>query len=319
MKTAIPSLAVAAALAFAACTDPTNSALDESLIGAFQSVPTGFSTAPTTFAAGGDSAWRPEGRGDKGPMSGPGPMGERSHQGPGGMHGGVLGHFLMGGGLGNPFFGGGFGSKMGHRPYGDALLSGNCAFDAASGRVACEPVTYRGLTITRSAAYGDANGTVQSAFDSLTTNTINTRVSITGAVTRRDSAVTTVQGAGDRTVSGLAPGSTQRTVNGTSAGTEKTVGSNEKGNYTAERVVGDTVQGIRLPVVADTRAYPTAGTVIRSMRVTVTYQGQDPVTSTRREVITYDGSATARIVITQDGQTRNCTLPLPHGRVSCEI
>lgn len=312
-----PALAALTAL-LGACSDPNNSSLDESLIGAFTSVPTGFSTAPTTFTAGGDSAWRPDGRGGRGPMGSPGPMGERGHKGPGGGHGGILGHFLMGGGLGNPFFGGGFGPKMGHRPYGDALLSGTCPFDAASGRVVCEPVTHRGLTITRSAAYRDANGNVQSAFDSLTTNAINTRVSIAGTVTRRDSAVTTVQGSGDRTVSGLAPGSTQRTVNGTSSGTERTVGSNDKGNYTAERVVGDTAQGIIIPVSTDTRAYPTAGTVIRSMRVTVTYQGEDPVTSSRREVITYDGSATAKIVITQDGQTRNCTLPLPHGRISCE-
>jgi hypothetical protein len=35
-------------------------------------------------------------------------------------------------------------------------------------------------------------------------------------------------------------------------------------------------------------------------------------------VITYDGTATAKVVITQDGTTQNCTLPLPRGRLTCQ-
>jgi hypothetical protein len=40
--------------------------------------------------------------------------------------------------------------------------------------------------------------------------------------------------------------------------------------------------------------------------------------SSRREVITYDGSATAKLVITRDGTTKTCSLPLPHGRPVCQ-
>ena len=40
-------------------------------------------------------------------------------------------------------------------------------------------------------------------------------------------------------------------------------------------------------------------------------------TKDRREVITYDGSATAKIVITQDGTTKTCSLPLPRGMPTC--
>jgi hypothetical protein len=54
------------------------------------------------------------------------------------------------------------------------------------------------------------------------------------------------------------------------------------------------------------------------MTVTVTLSGQSPATSSRREVITYDGSTTAKVVITEDGTTQNCTLPLPFGRLSCQ-
>ena len=59
------------------------------------------------------------------------------------------------------------------------------------------------------------------------------------------------------------------------------------------------------------------GVVIRSMSIVVTNSGASPITTTRREVVTCDGSDTAKIVITQDGETKNCTLPLPRGRITC--
>ena len=104
-----------------------------------------------------------------------------------------------------------------------------------------------------------------------------------------------------------------------SRGTENTTGKSTQGAFTAARVVGDTIKGIVIPVGTSTTTprYPTAGTIIRAMNATVTITGQSPATSSRREVITYDGSATAKVVITQDGTTQNCTLPLPRGRLSC--
>jgi hypothetical protein len=87
----------------------------------------------------------------------------------------------------------------------------------------------------------------------------------------------------DQVVSGLLASSTARTVNGTSAG----------------------------------RAFPTSGTVTRYMQATLTYTGQAPTTSTRREVITYDGTNVDKVVINKDGVTQNCTLPLPRGRLTC--
>jgi hypothetical protein len=35
-------------------------------------------------------------------------------------------------------------------------------------------------------------------------------------------------------------------------------------------------------------------------------------------VLTYDGSATATLVITRNGTTQNCTIVLPHGRPRCQ-
>lgn len=131
------------------------------------------------------------------------------------------------------------------------------------------------------------------------------------------SATTTVNDASDRTVSGLAQGSTQRTVSGTSAGAETTTGTSSRGDFTATRSVADTASGLVVPVQAGMPTYPTAGTVVRVMQATLTYTGQSPVTLSRREVVTYDGSATAHVVITENGTTRNCTRALPRGELSC--
>jgi hypothetical protein len=133
-------------------------------------------------------------------------------------------------------------------------------------------------------------------------------------------ATTTVNNASDQTVTGLAQGSTQRTVNAASRGQESTTGTSSRGAFTASRTVGDTTRGLVVPVRtagSTSPTYPTAGTVIRSMQATLAFQGQSQVTASRREVVTYDGSATAKVTITENGTTRTCTRPLPRGPLSC--
>jgi hypothetical protein len=292
----------AIALLGIACLDTTAPSDVLSLTDALITLPAGFTSTSNSFGSGDGSAttFMPpaQNRGD-------------GHRGPGGGHG------MMGGGLGADFAGGiGFGRGFDHGPFGIGRLGDDCTFSSTTGRVSCTAVTDRGLTIAKSASYKKADGTVQSAPDS-TTNTINLQIQVTGTVTRRDSAVSKVNNSSDRTVSGLAVGSTQRTVNGTSRGEESTSGTNADGVFTAVRLVGDTTSGLVIPVVSGKPTYPTAGTVIRSFKVTVTIAGGSPTTKQRREVITFDGSATAKIVITQDGTTKTCSLPLPRGIPTC--
>ena len=303
--------AAAASLLAAACLSTTDagSATSE-LISGFQSTPVAFGNVSSTFAgseSGDTNPWGPPGRPGHGPD---GPGGHGGHHGPGPMG------FMMGGGLGDGFLGLGFGPGFGHRPPGEGDPFATCSFNSGSGREECSE-THDGLTISRTSQFKDASGTVQSAFDSLTTNSINTRISVSGTVTRRDGDVSAVQHASDRTVTGLAQGSTQRTVNGTSAGQETTTGTDSTGSFTAVRTAGDTVQAVVIPFTSGHPSYPISGSVIRSMKVVVTYAGSAATTSTRREVISYDGSATATIVITHDGETKTCTLPLPHGHLTC--
>jgi hypothetical protein len=251
---------------------------------------------------------------------------------------------MMGGGIRGDFIGGiGLGLGLGRGPFGENFSTSTCtAFDAATGIVTCTPIVRDSLTINRTFRFTTAAGVAQAARDTATTDKIVTTRSVTGTTTftpgRREgfghgfgrlpgttdstrvditTARTTITSASTRTVSGLASGSTQRTVNGASAGRESTEGTSSNGAFTSLRVMGDTTTGVVIPVVTTGYPYPTAGSVTRAMSVTVTYASGSPVSSSRREVITYDGSATAKISITKDGTTKQCTLALPRGRPVC--
>ena len=338
-----------AALAVVACTDATgtspSSLAASDLSAALGSVPVGYGELASSFI-GASAADAPaaglwigggrEARFDRG----------------GFMGGGMRDEFL--GGIGFEGRGGHRGPFGG--PFGGALACAG-TFDAASGRVVCPDLTRNGLTIKRSVQYKDAAGAVQQAFDSLTTNSVSTTSSTSGTLTfdraadsasKRGpggelggkghwgrgrgpggrllgdtstvlSATTTINSSSTRTVTGLAQGSTERTVNGASAGSESTTGTSSRGSFTATRTVGDTTTGLVIPVrtSATEKPYPTAGTTIRSISASLQYANETPVTLTRREVLTYDGSATAKVVITENGTTKTCTKALPRGQLGC--
>jgi hypothetical protein len=212
-------------------------------------------------------------------------------------------------------FGGFFGDDFGH---GFAPMDTSCHYASSTGVTTCAH-TRNGLTTTRTIQFQTSSGQSQSAFDTSTTNTVKSSVTVSGTATHRDNDQSTINSSSNQTVTGLAKGSTARTVNSTSAATESTTGTSSQGAFTSKRVTGDTVKGIVIPVstTTDRFPYPTAGSVTRSMSATVQITGQTATSSSRREVITYDGSATAKVVVTQDGVTQNCTLPLPHGKLTC--
>jgi hypothetical protein len=307
MKRSVRILVLGCAAALtAACAEKITSSNDQSILdAAFLSSPLGFENTASSFSTSsgvaGD-AFMPGGRG-----------GTRGSNLLGG------GHDFMGGGFGEDYLGGvpGGGRPFEHGERGGTELSSACAFSSATGVVTCAPETRGGVTVNRTIVFKTAAGTAQAARDN-NTNSVATHITATGTRTRRDSTViTTVNHTSDRTVTGLASSATQRTVNGTSAGTETTTGKDTVGTFAVTRVIGDTTSGIIIPITSGKPTYPTSGTVVRSMTVTLTYTGKTPTTSTRREVVTYDGTATAKLVITQDGTTKNCTVSLPRGRPTC--
>lgn len=267
---------------------------------AFSSAPAGLDLVSSSYATSSDNGM---------PWGGPG-------RGPGGGPG--MGSF-MGGGLGDAFIGNAAPGRGAHGgPFG-IRIDASCLFAAGTGDLTCGPTVKNGLTVTSIYTIKNAAGTAQSAIDSVTTNSIRVRSTVTGTATRsRDGSVTaTVNNAGDRIVTGLAAGSAQRTVNGTSRGNETAKGTNRDGKtFSSVRTAADTTKGVVIPVSATAQTYPTAGTVIRRMKVIMTIDGSSS-TKERREVLTYDGSATAKLQITDNGTTKNCTVALPRGRPSC--
>ena len=318
----LASLLAASALLAGGCRDSTSATntISSPLAQAFLSIPAGYDVGVSSFAGGAANVgpWMPmHFDGNGGPPPGSGSL-MGGHMGRIGHHG-VFDPGLMGGGLRPDFLGGiGFGRGPHEGPFHFEFddIAEHCTFDNGSGRVTCPTDTHGGLTIDRSFAFTDATGTAQSAPDA-TTDVINVRIDASGTITRRDSATSTITNTSDRTVTGLADGSTQRTVNGASHGEEMTTGTSDQGNYTATRVAGDTTLDLMVPVANGHPTYPTSGTIIREMSVTIAIERQSPTSSSRREVITYDGSDTATLVITQDGTTKTCTLPLPFGRPNC--
>lgn len=301
-------LFVAGAAAFiAACAsdNSTSPMASSEAAAALVSAPIGFDQLNSSFVGDSDPAdgFTPWHQGD----------GDQFRFGPGW-------HDFMGGGLGEGFVGGiGFGPAFGTGPFGDWDDSDACAFSTTTNRVECSRTNRQGITVTRSFSFLDASGAVQQSFNRTTTNTVNVTTSTSGTRLHHDGKDTsTVNASSDFTVAGLAAGSTQRTVSGKSAGTESTKGIKDSVAFTALRTAGDTITGLVIPIQDGRPTFPTAGTIIRSMQAVVTLAGQTPSTSSRREVITYDGSATAQVVITHDGVTKNCTKPLPHGRLTCQ-
>jgi hypothetical protein len=287
---------------------------------AFNTPVAGFNEVSSSFAPGdgsGMSPWMPD------RMSG-GPLG-MAFGGFGGGDGGIGGPGmggLMGGGMDGAFVGGesrGRGSERG--PFAGGI-DDTCVFAAGTGDVTCGPTTKNGITITRISTFKTAAGAAQSKPDS-TTDFDRTRITVSGTTTQRSGVTSTISSSSDRTSTGLAYTSAKRTVNGKSAGSENSSGTNRDGvKFTSVRTSGDTTVGLVVPrptstTASTTPSYPTAGVVTRAMKVVMTLEGAAATTSTRREVVTYDGTATAKVTITQDGTTKSCTMPLPRGKLVC--
>jgi len=305
----LTSTAIATLLGVTACSlDDVGRPNQALLLGsAFGSAPAGMDLTSSSYVS--DGAGLPWG----GPMRGPGGFLM------GGVRGGPGGSAMMGGGIGADFTGAGEGGRGAHRGPFAVRIDASCT--VAGGDVTWGPTARGGLSVTTVYTITSLAGAPQTAIDTLTTNTVRTRTTVTGRVTRsRDGSVTaTVINASDRTVSGLAQSSTSRTVNGISRGTETATGTNRDGQtFTATRTANDVTSNLIVPVSTTRDTYPVAGTVTRDMSVVTQVAGGAATTNIRREVLTLDGTATARLVITQHGTPKRCTVALPRGRPACE-
>jgi hypothetical protein len=316
------------ALALAACADFTSSGADNTLelSPVFQSVPAGFSATMSSFDSAGDLGmpfFPSDLRGDA-LGGGGGPDSARRHddrRGDGdrrhGFGGPGIRGILMGGGLGKDFLGLSPFGRGRRGPFSAFHLPDSCTFDATSGRVTCPDKVRDWITIASSYKFEDAAGVAQPKYDTAATDLVNARVAVNGTKVRRDSSTSTISHRSDATVTGLATGSTERTLDGTAAAMETTTGVRDSIAFSLVRTASDTVTGLVIPLKEDRPTIPSAGVVIRNMGISITKAGETR-SKTRREQITFDGTNVVSVIITQDGVTHNCTITLPGRKLVCD-
>ena len=157
------------------------------------------------------------------------------------------------------------------------------------------------LSGTRTVTFYDAGGTVQPAYDSLTTASMHVVVDIAGDV-ERGAWSSTVKRTRDMTVSGLAGVEATRTVNG--KGTEdvqrsRTLNDGTETSYDMEGAF--TQESMVIPAPGSDKKYPLSGKITRTMKVSVVNGPNGDETRDVTVVITFDGDATATAVV--NGET----------------
>ncbi len=154
----------------------------------------------------------------------------------------------------------------------------------------CSQAGRDGLTVVRICTYKDAAGTVQPAYDSLTTASVSVRANVNGTVERGNVSMT-IDRTAEFTVSGLAGKETQATWNGAGQGTISRVRTKENGETRQyDMTFTVTRTNVVLPVPRTPTGWPISGTVHKVYTITITGGPNDGKTVTRDVVITFNGT-----------------------------
>ena len=183
-----------------------------------------------------------------------------------------------------------------------------CRHSPSTGRSECPTMRDpRGLTVTRSVAFYDAQGNQQEAFDPATTDRINTRIEAEWSMRSQMSEVASHR-TGDYTVSGLTRADGRITHNGVGAGTEVHVMTGRWGTVRMERQLADTVRDVVIDRRPRAPRWPLSGTEIHVMHGTRTDAGpsSEALVIDHRVTITYDGTSVVRMTLTANGRTSVC-------------
>lgn len=191
-------------------------------------------------------------------------------------------------------------------------FSSSCAYDSATQRFLCPPVTKDGLTLVRSLAFFDANGHAMTAYDSLLTASANFQTTVSGvhvALAGKD----TIARQRDMTATGLLGHETSRTWNGT--------GSRSDGGYRVDSTVtrtyhttdGVAFANIVVSLPRTEHPWPMSGTVTRHVVGTATVV-RDGVTRSmsvdKTVTITFNGTEFVPMTV----GTKSFTLDLATGK-----
>ena len=200
---------------------------------------------------------------------------------------------------------------------GDAQTLGTGGCEARpGGRRECSGTTVGTLTHTRSFAFYDAAGAIQTSFDPITTASINFQMSLSGTITRPH-LTATISRERNMTLSGLAGEETERTWNGTGAGSETSTATGDRGTRVYAGSTKDTTTNVVFKLPRAENPWPQSGTIVRRMDAVATFEGARSGTRTiaHRAVVTFNGTENATLQV----GTRTCVLNLATRAVSCPV
>ena len=178
---------------------------------------------------------------------------------------------------------------------GGAAFGMGLAFNAA--RWDCTRELPLRLTVDRTCVFKDAQGNVQTAYDPVTTASVNISVTIDGSIDRNHLSAT-IHRTHDLVVTGLAGAETQRTWNGTGSGTLSAVHERSDGSTRTYSVSSaSTITNVVVPVPRTLTSWPLSGSIHRVITLTKADNSQ----VTRDVTITFNG--TQNVTVNVNGET----------------
>lgn len=182
--------------------------------------------------------------------------------------------------------------------------------------------TREGLTISRTLTYYDASGKEMAAYDAAQTASVKVVLAVKGSVSRETgmgSWSAEVDRSRTMTASGLQGDEQKRTWNGTGAFTVKRTVVREQTSRSYEITGALKVTGVEVPRRNNESkdGWPLAGTIERTMTVNTTDRDGQPVSFTRKIVVSFDGTQFAAATITRrDGSTETFQIDLAARRAA---
>jgi hypothetical protein len=168
-------------------------------------------------------------------------------------------------------------------------------------RFGCDSVSFGGLTIVRTCTFTDADGLIQAAYDTTTTESVAVHTEISGAFDRERWSAT-IDRTTDLVVSGLAGANTTKIWNGSGSGTAsrvREVDSTETREY--HLTFSGAITNVVIPVPRTATGWPLSGTITRDVTLTVVGGPRDGETITRSTTLEFNGTQFATLIV--NGET----------------
>src|SRR5256714_5423169 len=195
-------------------------------------------------------------------------------------------------------------------------ISPTCSY--ASGRYSCSATTERGLTVTRSFAFYDAQGQAVQNFDANTVESANFQATVEGTFNSGLVWNASVNRTADVTVSGLISHAPQRIWNGTGSGNDQIQHVGLDGVRTLTGTSSVTVTNVVMPGKDAASQNPLSGSISIDVQYTASLLGAGG--SASKEVhstvtVTFDGTNTPALQV----GSLHCLLHLDtHAVDSCQ-